>query len=111
MQSRYKQPKNIKKVDGVVEAAHFDPDGKLAWVRAYERRGPTWSDQVLLDRDTLVQRLKAGKRFYVGSRQEYVASSFDLSVPLRLVQLYRGEVLVTGKGKPQQDSLQDIPVV
>jgi hypothetical protein len=105
---KYRQ---LKKLDGVIEAAHFNPDGKLAWVRAYERRGPTWSDVVLLDRDALVQRLKQRKRFYVGSRREYWASQFDLTLPVRLVENYRSEVLVTGRGGSQKDRLDGIPVV
>lgn len=105
---KYRQ---LKKLDGVIEAAHFNPDGKLAWVRAYERRGPTWSDVVLLDRDTLVQRLKQHKRFYVGSRRESWASQFDLTLPVRLVENYRSDVLVTGRGGSQKDRLDGIPVV
>ena len=100
-----------KKVDGVIEAAHFTSDGKLAWVRAYERRGPTWSDVVLLDRASLVQRLKKRKRFYVGTRREFLASEFELKEPLRLVEFYRGEALVVGRGEDRQDRLEGIPVV
>ena len=103
--------KRLKNVDGVIEAAHFTPDGKLAWVRAYERRGPTWSDTVLLDRDTLVRRLKKRKRFYVGTRREFLASEFDLGEPLRLIEFYRGEALVTGRGQARQDKLEGIPIV
>ena len=104
-------PRQLKKLDGVIEAAHFNPDGKLAWVRAYERRGPTWSDVVLLDREALVQRLRLGKRFYVGSRREFWASEFDLTLPVRLVENYRSAVLVTGRGGSQADRLAGIPVV
>jgi hypothetical protein len=100
-----------KKVDGVIEAAHFTSDGKLAWVRAYERRGPTWSDAVLLDRAALVQRLKKRKRFYIGTRREFLASEFELTEPLRLIEFYRGEALVVGKGDARQDRLEGIPVV
>jgi len=100
-----------KKVDGVIEAAHFTSDGKLAWVRAYERRGPTWSDTVLLDRDALVQRLKKRKRFYVGTRREFLASEFELGEPVRLIEFYRGFILVVGKGQVRQDKLEGIPIV
>ena len=100
-----------RKLDGVIEAAHFNADGSLAWVRAYERRGPTWSDVVLLDRPTLIQRLKAGKRFYVGTRKEFWASEFELSGPLRLVKGRRGPILVVGQGAAQQDRLDELPLV
>jgi hypothetical protein len=100
-----------KKIDGVVEAAHFTSDGKLAWVRAYERRGPTWSDAVLLDRAALVERLKKRKRFYIGSRKEFLASEFELGEPLRIIEFYRGEALVTGTGSAKQDRLDGIPII
>ena len=74
-----------KKADGVIEAGHLSKDGDLLWVRAYERRGPTWSDVVLLDRKSLIERLKQGKRFYTGTRNKFKASEFALDQPVRLV--------------------------
>lgn len=103
--------KTNKKADGVVEAAHFGADGRLAWVRAYERRGPTWSDTVLLDRASLIQRLKKRKRFYVGKRNEYRSSEFDLGQQIRVAESGRGPVLVLGRGGARQDKLEGIPVV
>ncbi len=113
MMQTTKPRSNTKKVDGVIEAAHFGPDGRLAWVRAYERRGPTWSDVVLLDRAALIQRLKARKRFHVGVRREFWASEFDLSTSLRLAQTPHGNFLITGHGNMDlpQDQLEGIPVV
>ena len=49
------------KYDGVIEAARYAPDGRILMVRAYERRGATFSDRVLLDRNTLVEQLKKDK--------------------------------------------------
>lgn len=95
----------------MIDAAHFDSQGQLLWVRAYERRGPTWSDHVLLDRKTLIERLRAGKRFFSGRRVELHASEFELETPLRLVNTRKGPVLVAGKGQPQADSLDPLPVV
>jgi hypothetical protein len=101
-----------KKADGVINAAHFDSEGRLLWVRAYERRGPTWSDHVLLDRQTLIHRLKAGKRFFVGKRIVFQASEFELQTPVRLVNTRKGPVLVSGSLSNQQtDSLADLPIV
>lgn len=113
MLQKTKPRSNTKKVDGVVEAGHLGPDGRLAWVRAYERRGPTWSDVVLLDRAALIQRLKARKRFHVGTRRELWASEFDLSTTLRLAQTPHGNFLVTGFGNTEipQDQLDGISLV
>lgn len=85
------------RLDGVITAAHYGRGGKIQWVRAYERRGPTWSDHVLLDRDQLVQRLQAGKRFYTGVRLVYQASEFELA---KRVALLDGDIQTEGtKGK------------
>jgi hypothetical protein len=105
--------RNNRKAQGVVEAAHLGPDGRLAWVRAYERRGPTWSDLVLLDRDALIERLRAGKRFYVGVRREFWASEFELKERLRLKETHRGLFIVVGEGHGDlpQDWIEGLPLV
>jgi len=72
-----------KKLDGIIEAVRYAPDGKVALVRAYERRGATYSDHLLFDRANLVERLKAGKHFVVGTRQEFLASTFDVKAEVR----------------------------
>ena len=47
--------------DGVLEAAHFKPDGQLDWVRVYVRRGPIFSDRILLSRQAFIEQLKGGQ--------------------------------------------------
>lgn len=113
MLQKLKRRKSTKKADGIIEAGHVGPDGRLAWVRAYERRGPTWSDVVLIDRAALIQRITARKRFYVGKRHEFWASEFDLVTPVRLAQTPHGNFLVTGLGNLEipQDQLGGIPLV
>lgn len=100
-----------KKFDGVVEAVHYDPDGRVAWVRAYERRGPTFSDRVMLNRQELVERLRAGKHFVAGKRLEGLSSTFDVSLPLRLVEQEDGPVLVVGYLHPEKDCLEGVPTI
>ncbi|KAA3645504.1 MAG: hypothetical protein DWQ07_13635 [Chloroflexi bacterium] len=99
------------KYDGVVEAVHYEDDGQVAWVRAYERRGPTWSDHVLLDRQTLINRLKKGRRFYAGDRNEFQASEFEVSSRIKLVKTKNGEAIVLGKDKAEKDDLGSLPVI
>jgi hypothetical protein len=100
-----------KKLDGVVEAVHYRPDGMVDWVRAYERRGPTFSDFTLLNRQALIERLKAGKRFYAGKRLIYLASTFEVSQPLRLVEQNGNVWLVTGETASDRDWLDGVPVI
>ncbi len=99
------------KFDGVIEAVHYQPDGQVEWVRAYERRGPAFSERILLDRQTLVERLVAGQRFVVGKRLPYLGSTFEVSQPVHLVQRSDGDALVVGDVQGEQDRLEGVPVI
>ncbi len=95
-----------------MEAAHFNKDGDLLWVRAYERRGPTWSDVVLLDREHLIKKIKSGKRFFVGKRIAFLASEFQLRDQFHINTLKTGFVITLGKDKKaDSDRLQKLPRV
>jgi hypothetical protein len=69
-------------LDVVVVAARYAPDQSLATAQAYERRGPVWTDLVLLDRRTLIERLRSGKKVGVG---QPLAVPGDFAVRTRLV--------------------------
>ena len=99
------------KIDGVIEAVRYNPDGQIRWVRAYLRRGPTYSDHILLDRQSLVEQLKSGKLFMAGERVEQMASTFQFGEPVRLEQNNGQEVLVTGETQSNQDRLEGVPIL
>jgi len=99
------------KVDGIVEAVHYNSDGNIQWVRAYLRRGQTFSDIVLLDRQTLAEKLKSGKRFVAGKRVLLQASTFEVSQPIRLIQQERQDILTTGDAASNKDHLAGVPVI
>ena len=99
------------KYDGVIEAVRYGTDGQIAWVRLYERRGPVFSDHVMVDRPELVSQLKAGKRFVVGRRKPYLAGTFDVSHPLQLVPRAGGELLVAGAPAADGDRLEGVSQV
>jgi hypothetical protein len=96
------------KFDSIVEAVRYHPDGKVEWVRAYVRRGQTFSDIVLLDRQTLVEQLKSGKRIMAGRRVPLLASTFEVFKPLHLLQQ---DILVTGDMTAHKDCLDGVPVI
>jgi len=100
-----------EKFDGVVEAVHYAPDGQVAWVRVYERRGPAFSDVVLLSRQELIERLRSGKKFVAGTRKPYLAGTFEIIHPLRLVQVNGNEYLTLMDDHPTHDRLDGLPVV
>ena len=100
-----------QKFDGVIESVRYGEDGNITWVRAYERRGPTFSDWVLIDRPALVERLRAGKKFVVGKRVPFLSSTFETQAPVRLVEKDGAEVVMVGEGDESHDSLADVLVV
>ncbi len=97
--------------DAVIEAVHYLPDGKIAWVRGYERRGPTFSDRVLFPREILIQRLKSGKRFVTGQRVANMASTFDVATPIKLVQKDGQDFVVTEAQDTGKDCLVGVPLI
>ena len=99
------------KYDGVVETVHYQPDGKVSWVRAYLRRGPIFSDVLILDRPTLVEHLKAGKRYMVGRRIPQLAGTFEVTEPLKVLDKNGQDVLATGDNQVEQDRLEGVPII
>jgi hypothetical protein len=99
------------KVDGVIQAVHYNPDGQVAWVRAYLRRGPTYSDRVLLDRQTLIEQLQSGKRYFVGDTVPQMASTFDIAQAVQIVEKNGKQYLVTGAKDIDHDRLEGAPVI
>jgi hypothetical protein len=99
------------KYDGVIEAVHYQPDGQVDWVRAYIRRGPTWSDRLLIKRQDLINEINAGRIMMVGERVQYMAGTFEVSAPVKVVGAAGKEVLVTSEDSAEKDQLKGVPVI
>lgn len=97
-----------KKLDGVIEAVRYK-NGQIVIVRAYERRGATFSDRVLIERKELVERLQKGQQFAVGSREEFRASTFKLGPELKLVK-HDGREWIATRPDATSDLLDGAPV-
>lgn len=100
-----------QKYDGVVEAVHYTPEGRVDWVRAYLRRGIAWGDWVIIPRENLIKEIKAGKRMMVGKRVEYMAGTFDVTVPLQVSGKDGQEVITTSTASADRDTLEGVPVL
>ncbi len=100
-----------KKYDGVIEAVHYSPNGQVDWVRAYERRGSTFSDWLIIPRSQLVERLKAGKTFIIGRRVPYLASTFETGKPLHLADHGDTPLLTTDNLPVEKDTLAGAPII
>jgi hypothetical protein len=98
-----------KKFDGVIEAVRYTGSGQVAVVRAYERRGPAFSDHVLLDRGELIKRLRSGKRFVVGSRKPYLGGMFEVGGKVRLLHTQQGDILTNDGQADGHDQLKGVP--
>jgi hypothetical protein len=97
------------KYDGVIEVVRYAPEGQIQLVRAYERRGATFSDRLLWSRSELVDRLKSGQKIVIGSRIPVLASTFNVSASVRLERSRSGEVVTSGSGPADSDRL-DAPL-
>lgn len=98
------------KFDYLIEAVHYSSTGVLEKIRVYEKRGPSFSDRIIVDRDTLVNVLTSGKKVVSGSRLPYLASTFNVTGELQLAGPKESPVLVMSEGVSDRDSLPGIPV-
>lgn len=97
-----------KKYDGVIEAVRYK-NGQVSMVRAFERRGATFSDSVVLDRKSLMERLHKGQQFVTGSRTDLMASTFSVAKPVMLVKVDDSEWIAT-RENASRDELENVPL-
>lgn len=100
-----------QKADIVVEAVRYKPNGEIDWARAYERRGPTFSDCIILNREELVKRLQNGQKVFAGKRVPFMASTFELSRSVILKQNNGKAVILTENTQANHDKLEDVPLI
>lgn len=95
------------KYDGVIEAVRYK-NGQISVVRVFERRGAAFSDWVLLDRKSLLDRLQKGKQFVTGSRKELMAGTFEVGKSVKLVKQDEREWITT-RENAERDELEQVP--
>ena len=99
------------KYDGVVETAHFKPDGQLDWVRVYIRAGSSFFRPHHLSRQTFIEQLKTGKRYMVGQRIYNMGGKFKVTQPVHLLQRTGKQVIVVGDAHAAMDELPGVPII
>jgi hypothetical protein len=97
-----------KKFDGIIEAVRYK-NGQIVMVRAYERRGASYSDHLLISRRDLLERLKSGKKFVTGSRTELLASTFEAGRAVQVVSR-DGKEFISTRDAADRDELEQAPV-
>src|SRR6266542_1752236 len=98
-----------KKFDGVIEAVRYK-NGQIIAVRAFKRRGATFSDRILVDRKELLERLKKGKRFVIGIRRELLASTFEVQGQPVQVLSRDGQEFISTRSDADHDELEQTPL-
>jgi hypothetical protein len=97
--------------DYVIEAVHYSSDGRLEYVRLYERRGASYSDRVIFDRPQLVNLLKSNKRVATGQRIHGLGSTFIIDNQVQLAGLKDDPVIICGKPGTNSDDLDGVPTL
>ncbi len=94
-----------RKLDVVVVAVRYNGScDRISKVRGYERRGFVWGDQVLLDREALIERLRANKHVVTG-RRAALEGDFEVFAPVRLITHNQSKTLVAEGCEGEGDNL------
>jgi hypothetical protein len=98
-----------KKFDGVIEAVRYK-NGQIEIVRTFERRGAAFTDRIMLDRQEFLNRLKKGKKYFVGKRKEFLAGTFEVQdKPVQVVDR-KGQEIIATRSEADHDELEQAPV-
>lgn len=98
-----------KKFDGIVEAVR-NKNGQIELVRVFERRGAAFSDRIILNRQELLDRLKKGRKYFVGKRKEFLAGTFEVQdKPVQIVNR-DGKEFISTHPDADRDELEQAPL-
>ncbi len=97
----------MKKFDVVIEAVRYK-NGKIDVARVYERRGATFTDRILLDREAMIELIQKGKHVVTGQRREYMGGMFDVGKPVKLAG-QNGQQVITTVDQSDHDELEGVP--
>ena len=95
--------------DGVIEAVRYKYNGEIDMVRVYKKRGFVFSDNILMDRDALIEQMTKGKKYVTGQRQINVANVFLIGKSLHLSGKSK-PIITTKEQAGSQDFLANVSV-
>ena len=97
--------KSTRKLDIVLVAARYvGLGGQLKVARGYQRRGYVWGDLELIDRQMLIDQLKAKKQVVIG-RVASLPGDFEVDGNVHLVNIEGTEFVVTEEDGTRSDDL------
>jgi hypothetical protein len=97
-----------KKIDVILTAVKLSADGQMVFARGYLRRGPVWSDIVILQREQLIERLQEGEKIYTGYEAEAetgVIGDFELHEKLAVKSVDGRDKIVLGEDEKTAEDL------
>jgi hypothetical protein len=99
-----------QKVDVVIEAVRYSPDGAIHTVRGYVRRTSAFSDRVLISRTELLKKLETGRRVMTGQRIPYMGGCFELERKVFLTRAPEKEAAIATSREAAKDELEGTPL-
>ncbi len=99
------------KIDYLIEAVHYLPDGNIDFVRLYARRGSSYSDRVLFTRDRLLEALKSRKAVFTGKRLPGLATTFEVFSQVNQSETGDKTVIYNQEEPPAHDKLENVPIL
>lgn len=99
-----------KVVDGVIDAVRYDSNGNILLVRAFERRGPAFSDSVLLNRLDLIMKLTNKKKYAIGERLPGKGITLTIKKSISLAGTSGHEIVVSEGTESSHDDLDPAPI-
>ena len=99
------------KADLIIEAVHRKHNGQIDFVRAYQKRGATYSDCVLVKRQKLLEMLAKGNQVVTGERIPFLGTIFSDQKTVGLLTINNKQTIATTGSTVSQKELADTPLI
>jgi len=99
------------KADLIIEAVHRKQHGQIDFVRAYQKRGATYSDCVLVKRQMLLEMLAKGNKVVTGQRIPFLGTVFSDQKSVGLLNINNKQIITTTGSTVYQKELADTPLI
>jgi hypothetical protein len=102
---------NRNKADLIIEAVHHKRNGQIDFVRAYQKRGATYSDCILMKRQELLEMLAKGKHVVTGQRILFLGTTFSDQTSVSLLTVNNKPTITITGSIAYQKELAEAPII
>jgi hypothetical protein len=102
---------NRNKADLIIEAVHHKHNGQIDFVRAYQKRGTTYSDCVLMKRQELLEMLAMGNHVVTGQRILFLGTTFSDQTSVSLLTINNKQTIAMTGSIAYQKELAEAPII